>query len=67
MFSPSSYTALADPLVVLKQETETCMRLLGAEKVSDLNAKHVSHSDLEARQQAYPVTDKFASCGTRYI
>lgn len=27
---------------VLKAETETCMRLLGAEKISDLGPKHVS-------------------------
>lgn len=28
--------------VVLKAETETCMRLLGVEKVSELGPKHVS-------------------------
>jgi hypothetical protein len=31
-----------DTFSVLKAETETCMRLLGAEKVSDLGMKHVS-------------------------
>jgi len=30
--------------LVLKAETETCMRLLGVEKVSELGAKHVSHN-----------------------
>ena len=31
-------------VLVLKAETETCMRLLGVEKVSELGPKHVSHS-----------------------
>jgi hypothetical protein len=30
--------------LVLKAETETCMKLLGVEKVSELGPKHVCHS-----------------------
>jgi hypothetical protein len=36
-----------DSFSVLKAETETCMRLLGAEKVSDLGLKHVSSPFLQ--------------------
>ncbi len=36
-----------DKFPVLKAETETCMRLLGAEKVSDLGLKHVSSPFLQ--------------------
>jgi hypothetical protein len=30
--------------LVLKAEIDTCMRLLGVEKVSELGPKHVSHT-----------------------
>ena len=41
-----------DTFSVLKAETETCMRLLGAEKVSDLGMKHVSSPFLPNQLQS---------------
>jgi hypothetical protein len=35
-------TVIDNDPIVLKAETETCMRLLGVEKVSQLGPKHVS-------------------------
>jgi hypothetical protein len=35
---------MANPFAVLKAETETCMRLLGVGKVSELGPKYVSYS-----------------------
>lgn len=36
---------------VLKAETETCMRLLGVEKIDQLGPKHVSHSLPKLKQK----------------
>jgi isopentenyl diphosphate isomerase/L-lactate dehydrogenase-like FMN-dependent dehydrogenase len=44
---------------VLKEETETCMKLLGAAKVSDLGPKFVSLLILDIRTKSHGTTDQY--------
>lgn len=56
---------------ILKAETETCMKLLGAEKLSDLGPKFVSLPDINRASRlwnfANRVVDQFKSCGERHL
>jgi hypothetical protein len=45
--------AILIAIIVLKAEIETCMRLLGVEKVSELSPKHVSSPRRETIAPVY--------------
>lgn len=45
--------AILIAIIVLKAEIETCMRLLGVEKVSELSPKHVSNPRRETIAHVY--------------
>lgn len=57
----------ADKREVLKAEVDTCMRLLGVEKVSELGPKHVSTPSSLTSSSSHWFPDKFSDGRTRYL
>lgn len=65
------YAPLLTVYTVLKAETETCMRLLGVERVEQLGLQHVSlvyyPFAIHLRLRILMQIDQHASCGERRI